>query len=422
MQYSKKLSKHKSSTGIISLILGAVGCFALAVTFLLGTSNLEYIFKTSIFVGITGLFILICTGLFLFHRKTDNYHPEIIEEIPEFASDPEIDNKLLALDEANRFFGTSLNSSDMFKLVCSRINEIFPFAASALLVPTENRTGLKIVSAGGRNADAVSDIELDIKNGLAAKAAAEGLLEIGENLVSERNSIPEGFRSSAAIPLMQSGNVFAILQLYTEYKITADKRTTSILEAIGERISPIFRNSIAFESSLSNALTDSLTNLPNERAFFMILESQVAESQRYRDRPLTVLAIDIKDFASANLKFGHLSGDRILEFTAKLVKENLRKMDFLARSINDEYVVILPTAPEKTALDIVERIKAGFAKTPFKVAEGETIIVGLNFGWATFGKDGDTAHLLLQNAQLRKQQSKSEEPNKVLWFPKEYVN
>lgn len=165
-----------------------------------------------------------------------------------------------------------------------------------------------------------------------------------------------------------------------------------------------------------------MTNLPNERAFFMILESQVAESQRYRERPLTVLAIDIKDFSSANLKFGHAAGDRILEFTAELIKENLRRMDFLARSINDEYIVILPTASEKTALDIIDRIKAGVTKTQFEVSPGETYAVWLNFGWATFWKDGETAQQLLQNAQLRKRQAKSAEPSKVLWFPKEYVN
>ena len=74
-----------------------------------------------------------------------------------------------------------------------------------------------------------------------------------------------------------------------------------MLEAIGERVAPLFLSSISVERSISNALTDALTNLPNERAFFMVLENQLAESQRFRsERPLTVMTVDIKNFAEAN--------------------------------------------------------------------------------------------------------------------------
>jgi uncharacterized protein YlxP (DUF503 family) len=70
----------------------------------------------------------------------------------------------------------------------------------------------------------------------------------------------------------------------------------------------------------------------------------------------------------------------------------------------------------------MQRIKNHFAVEVFAVSESEDIKVWLNFGWATFWQDGETAEQLLQHARIRKQQSKAEEPNKVLWFPKEYVN
>ena len=155
----------------------------------------------------------------------------------------------------------------------------------------------------------------------------------------------------------------------------------------------------------------------------MVLENQLAESMRYREeRPLTVLTIDIKGFGEVNTKLGHQTGDRILEFAGARIKEQLRKMDFLARTVNDEFAVILPTASEKTAAEIVNRIEAVFAKTPFAFSENEDVKIRLNFGEATFWKDGDTAQQLIRHARLRKQQAKSEEPVGVLWFPKEYVN
>ena len=163
--------------------------------------------------------------------------------------------------------------------------------------------------------------------------------------------------------------------------------------------------------------------MPNERAFFLVLENQLAESLRHRhDRPLTVLTIDIKNFADVNQTCGFAVGDRMLVFTAENLTSQLRKMDFLARSTNDEFLLVLPTASEKFAGEIIDRIQAHFAAATFGISESEETKVWLNFGWATFWRDGETADQLLRSARVRKQQSKAEEPTKVLWFPKEYVN
>ena len=155
----------------------------------------------------------------------------------------------------------------------------------------------------------------------------------------------------------------------------------------------------------------------------MVLENQLAESQRYRtERPLTVLTIDIKNFAEANKSLGFNTGDRMLAFAAENLASQLRKMDFLCRSSSDEFLVILPTATPKFAEEIIQRIRERFATEIFSVSDTNEIKVWLNFGFATFWQDGETAEQLLQNARIRKQQAKAEEPTKVLWFPKEYVN
>ena len=120
-------------------------------------------------------------------------------------------------------------------------------------------------------------------------------------------------------------------------------------------------SSMSFERSLTNALTDTLTNLPNERAFYLVLENQIAESQRNRDeRPLTILTVDIKNFTELNQNFGHAAGDQILAFAANLIKAQLRQMDFLARSQNDEFLAVLPTASDEIAMEIIERIEKAF--------------------------------------------------------------
>ncbi len=402
------------------------GLVAIAITYFVAATNIGGlgIIVTAI---VAVLFAAACvmSGQFRSSRP-ETRHLSESPAVPENIFD-EIEDRLVALDEANEVFGTALNSADMFRLVSSRIGEIFPLSAAALVVPDEAQEKLRFVNFDGSRSDLFRGLEIPISDGLAGRALASGSIEINNRLGPDIAALGaervSGFASSAAIPLLQGGSVFAVYQLFTDGIIGSDEDTMKLLVAISDHVTPIFRSSLAFERSLSSALTDPLTGLPNERAFFMVLENQLAESLRHReDRPLTVLAIDIRDFGAVNSMLGHAVGDRMLEFAGQRIGENLRKMDFLARTVSDEFSVVLPTASEKVAFEIIERIKAGFLKEEFEIANGEGVSVALNIGWATFWQDGETTDQLLRAAQQRKRQAKSEAPSGVLWFPKEYVN
>jgi|SRR5687767_5905710 len=412
-----------NSNGVPSraqLALGLFGLVAPVLTFFLAVSNLPESIKIFVLVVMALGYSIIC--FWSFQKTSPAGHLESYRE-----KDEELEKGLNAIGEANEFFGSSLKPADLFRLVSSRVTQVFPFANSALFVGSESSDTLQIVQADGPNADALIQIELPIESGIAGMAWISREVEIDSDLKLERTVLPEAaladLRSAVAIPLLHDGQAFAVLVLYTDRHVDAEENLHVTLQAIGERVAPLFLSSISFERSVSNALTDTLTCLPNERAFYMVLENQLAESQRFRDeRPLTVVSVDIKNFGDANQSFGFTAGDRILAFTAEHLASQLRKMDFLSRSGNDEFLIILPTATEKFAAEIIERIRDRFASVPFPVSETEEIKVWLNFGWATFWQDGETAEQLLQNARVRKQQAKAEEPAKVLWFPKEYVN
>lgn len=419
-------ARKRHSQNFWQAILTVISLLALAVTFLLTFSSFSFEIKVGSFAGIVILYLISCYSLYYLQNQRDML---VLREGEVYGSPftSDVESRLYALEEANRFFGTSLKPPDMFRLVASRVNELVPFAACILLLKNERSGELVAAYADGRNAEMLKDPNTDQNKGIAAKSAISKRPQIDDRLVTEKASKPaialEGFSSAAAVPLYRGLEVFGVLQLYSESEGSFSEASLMILEAISERVAPLFLSSRAFEQTLSNALTDTVTKLPNERAFYMLLENQVAECQRYRDeRTLTVLAVDIKNFTELNDRFGHAVGDRVLAFAADVVKNQLRKMDFLARSIGDEFLAVLPTAPENIALEIVERIEGVLATTPFEISEKQFTNLEFNFGCATFKKDGDTAPELLQNALLRKQQAKSDEPSKVLWFPREYVN
>jgi diguanylate cyclase (GGDEF)-like protein len=423
-----KNSPNSSFSGKIvgsSIVLTAVFSFVVIVAiFFVSNSDLSFETKTAVFLMIAAAYPLLCAAFYFRQRsKLANFQAESAVS----AINEEIEAKLLALEEANEFFGASLKFSDMFRLVASRIDEIVPFAACVLFLRSEGDNILQIKFAVGENSQKFMNFKSDTNRGVAVKSFLSGKAQFDATLLFEKRVFPPEiigkFNSAAAYPLKNSVETFGVLVLYGTAENNFDETAETLLNAVGERVAPLFANSFAFELSVSNALTDALTNLPNERGFFLILENQMAESLRCRDaRPLTVLAMDVRNFAEINQKYGHAAGDRLLAFAAATIKKQLRQMDVLTRSAGDEFLAVLPTANEKVSSDVIERIRRAFVLTPFPVAERETVSLTINFGAATFWRDGETANQLLKTALVRKGQDKAAERSKVIWFPKEFVN
>ncbi len=419
-----EVGMSRSTASVHKNVPVIAGVLSIALVYLITVADIGLWSAGSVAI-IAASFVIVCL---LANRRYARRHEtgeQLISAPAIYLED--VQDRLIALDEANEFFGSSLNAADMFRLVTHRVSEIFPFAAAALVVPGSTENSLTFLHVDGTNSGLIGGFECGAGEGLAAQAFGSGEIRIDRNLAADRKIFGDhrltGFVSTAALPLMDGNRPFGVFQLFTVEPIDAGEDTLKLLEAITDHVMPIFRRSLAFERSLSNALTDPLTGLPNERAFYMVLENQLAESLRNREeRPLSILTVDIRDFGAVNSMLGHGVGDRMLEFVGARIGEHLRKMDFLARTVNDEFIVILPTAPERIALEIVERVKEHFARNEFEIADGEGVAISLNVGWATFCKDGETAEQLLRAAQQRKREAKSEAPAGVLWFPKEYVN
>lgn len=428
-QNAQKKKLLSPRVGFQLLVLASVS--ALILTFIISISAAEFSTKLIAFIGLTGIYLTLVSVIYTFQAPPDNISPaEIVTEKQEKAEEQifsvEIEEKLLALEEVNTIFSSSLKPADMFRLVSNRINEIIPFLSSALYLANKNRDKLRIAYVFGSESSALSAIEIKSNAGIAGKAFQTGAVETDSDLSLEKSVFPietlSSFKSAIACPLIYETEPYGVLALYNSennYRQESEK----LLEAIGARISPLFINSLTFEHNLNNSLNDSITDLPNERALFMMLENQVAESQRYREqRPLTVLSIDVKNFSELNNSYGHATGDRILRFVAKNVKEQLRQMDFLSRISGDEFLAVLPTSSDETTKMIVERINKTFAVNPFPVTEQEKIFISLSFGAASFIRDGETAQDLIKIAAVKKREAKSFVKSSVLWFPKEYSN
>ena len=141
-----------------------------------------------------------------------------------------------------------------------------------------------------------------------------------------------------------------------------------------------------YQTSITAAVTDSLTGLNNRRyleAHFQAVEGLLAESEK----PISLLMLDVDHFKSVNDQYGHPVGDEILSGIAQRIRDGLRSFDTAARYGGEEFVVLMPNTQHGAAEAVAERLCASIGGRPFKVDHevGEltvTVSVGVTSGLA----------------------------------------
>jgi diguanylate cyclase (GGDEF)-like protein/PAS domain S-box-containing protein len=156
------------------------------------------------------------------------------------------------------------------------------------------------------------------------------------------------------------------------------------------------------------ANVDTLTNLPNRRAFDDVFQQEIARSRRY-DRPLCAAIGDIDHFKSINDAFGHQVGDTVLEKLASFMRNGLRTTDYVARWGGEEFTILLPETRLDAAEELLNRLRTDIAN--YVIPEIGRAVT-LSFGVTACAKPDD-ADDLLERADRGLYTSKQTGRNKV---------
>ena len=106
------------------------------------------------------------------------------------------------------------------------------------------------------------------------------------------------------------------------------------------------------------AFTDPLTGLLNRRGFQLIGARALDAAERLGST-FTLLFLDIDDLEQINAAFGHSRGDAALCETARVLRENVRAMDIVARVGDDEFCIAL-TDGSAPAATVAQRLGRAF--------------------------------------------------------------
>ncbi|AYM13634.1 EAL domain-containing protein [Agrobacterium tumefaciens] len=126
---------------------------------------------------------------------------------------------------------------------------------------------------------------------------------------------------------------------------------------------------------------DSLTELPNRRAFFAHLEAEI-EKARVAGTRLALGVIDLDGFKPVNDLYGHSVGDRLLVNVSKRLTETLTTSKAF-RLGGDEFAIVAPIIPDDAQLVVNANVISERLRAPYHLPEG-TVHVAASMGIAVF--------------------------------------
>ena len=141
------------------------------------------------------------------------------------------------------------------------------------------------------------------------------------------------------------------------------------------------------ESFLEQTVTDSLTGLHTRNFFINMLEKEIARSRRYKTS-LSILVADIDNFTEIVSNHGYQTGDTIIAEMGRLLKQHVRKADYLCRLGGDHFAGILMHTSAKQVRETCERIKTLLTRHQFQIGT-ESIYINVNFGMAIFEPESE---------------------------------
>jgi diguanylate cyclase (GGDEF)-like protein/putative nucleotidyltransferase with HDIG domain len=332
-----------------------------------------------------------------------------------FRSITEAQREVFALHEIAQTIGSSLNLNDTVTLISNKLRAIVPFDTCVIFI-VDDRTGKALaMHVVGDHKELFKLRRLNVGDGITGWVIA--------NVRSMCNSSPEldmvglpddiarSYRGVLVSPLIREDGAFGAISLYAKGRTSYTTEHVRLLESVAQHAASALNNALTFEKTKESALVDPLTELPNARGFYMMLEQRLAECERLGRESLSVICMDIDDFKEINDRYGHAMGDRLLASVGRVIRKELRQMDILSRYAGDEFVAIMPMASQIMAEGIVDRIGKAVSEHKFSVRPGKQVAVSISLGIACFPNHGETTEELLTAAARNMQRDKHSRKN-----------
>jgi diguanylate cyclase (GGDEF)-like protein len=202
-----------------------------------------------------------------------------------------------------------------------------------------------------------------------------------------------GVRRLALVPMVVENESLGLVAFAYDH----DEVDVEALELLVGHLTLALRDLLVRDDAVRFSDIDPVTWVHNRRYLTQALQSEMVRAGRY-GRGLSVVMLDIDDFAAFNASYGQSMGDRLLRTFATTLAEAVSPPELVARIHDDDFAVLLPEASRATAVMTATRLLASLSQVSIFSGNGddETEPVTFSVAIACFPDDGATPHELLE--------------------------
>ena len=279
-------------------------------------------------------------------------------------------NGLIQLFEIARDFNECLNFSEILSVLDQKITPQLSFARGAIILPSGAGGSIHCLSFGPQSrgdkdlSARFAEVCLKMVTVLDQTVKLEAPMDEEQNQFASFDTLFPLW----LFPLSMERQLIAVLAVEG-----GDQNDFQKFEVLASQLTLQVKKVRLYETVRETSIVDGLTNVFLRRHFLERFREELKRAVRYQF-PLSVLMVDVDHFKSYNDKFGHLVGDQTLREVAKIIRENVRRVDVIGRYGGEEFIIVAPEIGKAQGLELAERIRSAVAKKRLHLYDEETQI------------------------------------------------
>ncbi len=349
-----------------------------------------------------------------------NKHKDVHKAISDYKNKiVEISSRHNVLKDFASEIGSSFEPVEIFESIIEATKKLLDAKQSMLLIFDKNRK-LRIKNCFNVPDEMKKNARIDPSEGIIGMIIKNNTLITSENIeknfqLTELHKMDKVNIEIAAPITGEDGNPYAVLVI-NKMNSPVNKEHIRMFSILLNISALSLGNAKLYKKVEFMANVDGLTKLYTHRYFQEFLSEEIARAGRYK-RPLSIIMSDIDHFKNFNDKYGHQTGDMVLENTAKIFKASVRnKVDLVARYGGEEFIAVLPETDMKHAYVVAERLRKNIEKAEYMGEKNEILKVTASLGIASFPVHSSEKMELIKKADTALYYAKENGRNQVQIF------